>query len=452
MKIVRRPATVRERLAAIFFAPSDAKSLSLFRFLYCLSLAATIAWEPAYRRTHAGLLHHAYTFRPIRLFGLLGIDFISPGMFSFLRAATLAALTLAAFGLLTRWALTAAWIAFFLYYGTIHSAWRPPVGDALGLRTNPVIFILWILSVSPGIGYFGLDRWSRGRVEGQPGVVPAWPTLAVKLMLGLIYFGAGYCKLTHAQGWADGHALQGFLLGKAMQADAGLGFWLAHHRWLCAALSGACVILESSFFLVVLFPRLAWIYVIGGLTMHAMIWVTMRMNYFMFFGYAYWVFLRWPWAPRGAGSTPPQQRSRSAAAFIIGLASINLFCTLAHFSAWPFSPWNFYCQPTTYAQVKVARLQGILGHREKRWLTEPELQGQAVDVSNKFTEALSIRDYRWIQDSMRALVADLPKDEPRELKAISLVERTVRRSPDGTFQFVDTPILKIPIPDRPLDK
>ena len=51
----------------------------------------------------------------------------------------------------------------------------------------------------------------------------AWPNQLIKLVLGLAYFGAGYCKLAGHPLWADGYNLQAYLLSKHLLHDIDAG-------------------------------------------------------------------------------------------------------------------------------------------------------------------------------------------------------------------------------------
>ncbi len=379
---------------------------------------------------------------------------MSASSFSSLRVLLLAALACAAVGLRTRLALFASAAGFFLYYGTIHSSRKPPLIDRIGHLTDPVVFVLLILAVSPAIGLWGLDgRTKRGRWrldDDGAAVIPAWPLQTVKLLLALVYFGAASCKWRSSLLWLDGKTLQTALLEVAMQGDAGASLWVAHRLWLCAAMSAAALMLESTFFVVLFAPRLAWLYAGGGLVMHALMWALMAKNYFPYFGFAYWAFLRWPAAPvpRAFATPLPRGHRAMAAALITALIAVNLVCIFGRFNPWPFASWRFFCPRQDYATLTVHRLQGVPRQGERRWLTASESRGAGLILQytpGKGRARAALPDDPWTKEGIRRVINGLPRATARELRAVALVERTAVKSPDGRFEFVDRPLLEMRI-------
>jgi hypothetical protein len=142
-----------------FFQPADAVSLSLFRFLYAALLIATLL-----KRSDGYFAKfESTTWYPTPLFELLGIPLMSASVFGAVQFVLIASLVLVALGAFTRISATIAWIAFFLYMGTTLGFGKSPHTEYVVHSTNIVIVILFVLSVAPGVAYYGVDGWrSRG--------------------------------------------------------------------------------------------------------------------------------------------------------------------------------------------------------------------------------------------------------------------------------------------------
>ena len=459
------PARVFERMRAsvsgFLFAPTDARGLSLFRCLYCLWIAIALSFDGSYLRAHRSLLYHPETFAPIRLFHFLSIGAMSASTFAMLRTTLVAVLICAAIGVFARWTLILSWTGFFLYYGTINSAAKPAVGDSIGHITDPVVFVLWMLSISPAIDRWGVGSWiSRGRWslrDHESATMPAWPLQSLKLFLAIIYFGSGYCKLGDGLFWADGYTLQAYLLQGALENNAGLNVWLAQHLWLCSLISCVTLLFEAGFWTVLLFPSLTWLYVITGLGMHATIYITMNRNYFTYFVPLYWVFLSGPiasWARRLPGMRQERTFASSADAgrltrkhrysaigCVVVFAASQLFCVFKGVDAWPFSSWRFFCLRTSYAHVSAFRIEEVLQTGERRWIRRNRREN--VLVSEMFQRLSWEHDADGMKRQLQNMIGSLSKENRGTLKSLRLVRRTATTNRTGGFDFVDEPILEL---------
>ena len=90
----------------------------------------------------------------------------------------------------------------------------------------------------------------------------------------------------------NGYTLQYYLASDAMRNDMPLGWWLSQHHVLSQLLSLATVIFEGTFFLVLIFPILAFIYVPVGIAIHTGMYLTMKANFFQWIA-VYSVFVPW---------------------------------------------------------------------------------------------------------------------------------------------------------------
>jgi hypothetical protein len=122
-------------------------------------------------------------------------------------------------------------------------------------------------------------------------VSPAHAIVLAKLCLALVYLSAGFEKLRAAGlRWADGHTLQAYLLEHYIYTERPQALWLAQQPRLCRWLSTAVLTWELSFWLILIFPPLEWVYIPVGLGFHAGTSIGMRIHYWVYFCPAYLAF------------------------------------------------------------------------------------------------------------------------------------------------------------------
>lgn len=460
---------LRRLVERSFFHATDSRSLSLFRFLYC-ALCAYQLWASA-----AGQMarHAKGIFHPIPLFQLLGVGLFDAETFALVRWITIVALVLGAIGLFTRIALTAAWIGFFLYAGTTLSFTKDAFSPYVTHTENIVVFVLMILSVAPGIAIWGVDGLRRRGFQWMPAAserqISAWPTQLVKLVFGFCYFGAGYCKVASHPLWADGYTLQAYFLQKHMLVDNAVAQWMAQHWWLCLFAGIGTLVLELTFFIVPFVPRaVQWLYVAAGVSFHTMIWLTMSINFFPYWGWVYLVFLDWPtlealgrFLTRGfrAGvealravalswpSSPLLGATRFARGFSVAFSVVMLVCIFAHIEAWPFSDFRVFQKRNHYRLAHVWRLAGVDENGERSWLTTHELVGSPVSTNRRIRRSYQAKDQTVVARELTNNALHLPDKSKQRYVALQLVSRTVAKDEDapGGFRIVDTPILAVPV-------
>ncbi len=120
-----------------------------------------------------------------------------------------------------------------------------------------------------------------------------WPLLFVQWMFALIYLSAGLAKLTNdGLDWFNGYTLQFYLLTDGLRWGSDLGVWLAHNHTMAVLSSLLAVGFEATFFLVLIFPKLIWIYIPLGASFHIGIYLAQRAPFFQFI-VLYAVFIPW---------------------------------------------------------------------------------------------------------------------------------------------------------------
>jgi hypothetical protein len=142
-----------------------------------------------------------------------------------------------------------------------------------------VALSVWALALSPCGAVLSLDalRGRRKREvaaessvanEGHDPRSPfaTWPVRFIPLFLAIAYFLAGACKiwLGDGLGWLNGDTLRYYLVQGGME----LGMRLSDHHLLTQLMSIVTLLFELSFWLVLVFPSLTWIYALYGLGFH----------------------------------------------------------------------------------------------------------------------------------------------------------------------------------------
>ena len=259
-----------------FFSQEEARDLCALRVVFCLSTAIVLLAESGF---FLGA-HLLFPYKPAGLGRFFFGDFPpSDSTYVTLYAALILALIFAAVGVRARiWLLVAigCYFAFFSFF---------QAGLAFGRRYNATLYLLIILSMSPGVGALRLDRllWGRG---GSSILIPSWPVSLARLTVMIIFFNAGASKLLADPSWYDGRPLQTILMESAQEGNkAFLLSWMVESEIAPRILSVFTLIIELGFVLSFFMPKLIWLYLPAVLVFHA--GCTYYMNV-AFFGPLFW--------------------------------------------------------------------------------------------------------------------------------------------------------------------
>jgi hypothetical protein len=166
-------------------------------------------------------------------------------------------------------------LLIFAAGNTFLQAFAYSFGD-LHHREALMIVTLWLLALSPAGGVLSLDSyiasWQSPLRRGlrKESIFAAWPLLLVQNLFGLVYLDSALRKL-YAGGadWVNGYTLQFYLYNDALRRGSAFGLWLAQQHTLACVLSWITILWEGTFFLVLIFPRLVWLYLPLGIALHA---------------------------------------------------------------------------------------------------------------------------------------------------------------------------------------
>ena len=180
-------------------------------------------------------------------------------------------------------------------------------------KINHYHHLLWftaILAVSPCADVLSIDaiRWSRKRADNgstePPGSsnVYALPLRFVWLLMGAIYFSAGFWKVwTGGYKWAFSDNPRNMFYNKWMEFGVWRPFFrIDQHPFLYQMSAAASIAFELSFIVIIFFPAIRYLAALGGLAFHNMTGLFMRI-YFWQMQVCYVSFVDWQRVFRFAG-------------------------------------------------------------------------------------------------------------------------------------------------------
>jgi predicted DCC family thiol-disulfide oxidoreductase YuxK/uncharacterized membrane protein YphA (DoxX/SURF4 family) len=175
-----------------------------------------------------------------------------------------------------------------------------------------MMIALSILALCPSGGVLSIDdiwrrrsntsknqRFDSFNILGEDSVFARWPLLLIQWMFVLIYLSAATSKLgTSGIDWMNGYTLQYYLFRDGIGRDKPLGVWLAQYHILVMTLQWISIIFQSTFALVMIFPRLVWVYIPIGLGFHTVIYLAIGAPFFQWI-FIYVVFISWAALAKG---------------------------------------------------------------------------------------------------------------------------------------------------------
>jgi hypothetical protein len=215
---------------------------------------------------------------------------VTAGLFALVGCLTTASLALFAAG--------SAFLQGLLYsFGDLHHS------------EAAMILALGLIALGPSGAALSVDAWWRRRRQHRPpqttreplSPFAGWPLRTVQWLLALIYLSAAWAKLTTAGwDWMNGFTLQYYLIRDGLRWQMPLGVWVGQMFPVAWLMGWASMLFEATFFLAVLRPRLARVYVPLGLAFHLGV-VLMMLAPFFTYMLLYAAFA--PWAAWRATAT-----------------------------------------------------------------------------------------------------------------------------------------------------
>jgi hypothetical protein len=142
-----------------------------------------------------------------------------------------------------------------------------------------IVIALWVLALSPAGARRSVDALLRRRRAGTDaaGAPPAptlspharWPLRLIQWVLVLAYLSAGYSKLRDGGiYWFNGYTLAFDIAYDSIDRGNPVGLWVAQFPHVLQLFSFGAVAIELGFWLILVFPALAWIIVLAGAGLH----------------------------------------------------------------------------------------------------------------------------------------------------------------------------------------
>jgi uncharacterized membrane protein YphA (DoxX/SURF4 family) len=150
-----------------------------------------------------------------------------------------------------------------------------------------MMLALIALALSPSGHVLSVDSWRRSR-RTKSGVSAVrllevqepyarWPILFLQWFFPLMYISAVVSKLSRGGlDWANGISLQYFMILESHKNDSDLALFVSQFHHFLRFAEYIVLLFQATFFLILFFPRLKWIYLPLGLVFHLLIYVTLR--------------------------------------------------------------------------------------------------------------------------------------------------------------------------------
>ena len=270
----------------------------------------------------------AVFWRPTFLFDVLGLGPPDKGAVAVLQVVWRVALILSFVGLFTRTSTLLAFVVGLYLIGVGHNYGKVHHSDAV------VVLTLGILACSRCGDAVSIDRLlRRDRIVPSSGEY-RWPVRLVWVLLSLILLAAGIAKLrTSGLAWINGENLAILLVqhhyGSGSRPPTNWGLQLAQQHWMCSVISLGTLMIECSFFLALLHPRLRAVLVPSALAMLVAFGLLMGVWFAPLLAtFVFWI----PWdvlarklsASRREsrfGQASPRERTENAPVAVVGRSS-----------------------------------------------------------------------------------------------------------------------------------
>ncbi len=237
-----------------------------------------------------------------------------------------------------------------------------------------IIWFWMILAASPCGHALSIDalikRWKNRKdkiyVPLQESIIYALPIRFIWLLIGYIYFSAGFWKWrVGGLDWIFSNNLIYRLYFKWIEFPGWTpSFRIDHYPLVCQFLALGVIVFEISFIFLIFFPRLRYVAIAAGLMFHQMTRFFMRIysidlyySYIVFFDWykIFWKLcnkfnLKWTTTVREISTHKNQQlnlRKHLIPTIIVGVILVvgNFYCGFKNIHSWPFSCYPTFANP-----------------------------------------------------------------------------------------------------------
>ena len=170
-----------------------------------------------------------------------------------------------------------------------------------------MMIALCLLALSPAGRALSLDdlferlrqttqrkSFERFRIVDSTHIFARWPLLLTGILLSIVYLDAAMKKL-QAGGldWMNGYTLQYYLLARGgAERGSEIAAWMGQHFAVALLLSWITILWEGTFFIILIFGSLIWLYLPLGVAMHVGMCITKLACFYQYIA-LYAVFVPW---------------------------------------------------------------------------------------------------------------------------------------------------------------
>lgn len=308
--------------------------------------------------------------------------------------------------------------------------------------------LLWfsaLMAVSPCGDIFSLDaflarRKNRNTDRPEPSVIYALPLRFVMLLMGIIYFFAGFWKFVIGGfGWATSDTMKYILYAQWFRLDWIPALRIDQFPLLYIGAGLGVMVFELTFIVLLFFPRLRTVAALGGVVFHLAVYFFAHINFWTL-GLCYVVFIDFEPSIRRLKSLPSRtaetissqhtsaiEKQTLKPILFVGvlLLFVNILCGLTLVDSWPFAVYptfasveEKYLQSLTIALVNPDGTQSeIIPYRDRSLQAE----FHPSRMIGLFTQVLWATDSTEIRKRGEALMNLLSEKDVRLRKATSIL-------------------------------
>ena len=161
-----------------------------------------------------------------------------------------------------------------------------------------MFFMILALALSPSGGVLSVDNYLRRRSGTENDLHTrstdaGWAIKFMQWFFVLMYFSAFWAKLTiGGLSWMNGYTLQFYLIQDGLRHGGALALWMSQYHTLIMLGQIAVMIFQATFFLEVVYPKIRWLYIPAGFSLHIAIYVLQGAPFFTWMA-LYTIFIPW---------------------------------------------------------------------------------------------------------------------------------------------------------------
>ncbi|GAC1423989.1 MAG: hypothetical protein NVSMB57_16360 [Actinomycetota bacterium] len=271
------------RVEAWIFAPGDPRRPAALRIALCLTLAVRMT-----RSIYGDLSHQpAALFRPISFMKLFS-HMPSHTVVVALQVIGVTCALAAALGVRTRMTLPIAWLCGLVLNGMTTSIGKVVHND-----------VMLLLAMVPLLIAPCADAWSisKRKAHEHTASLYGWPVRVAMVVVAGAYFFTGWQKIINSgPAWFTSGNLRWVLYASSdgQRTPNPFALMLAGQAWLSHVVAFFTIVGETTFPIVLIKRKLAWIYVPAMVAMHVGILLAMRLDYTAQIITMVVVFVDWP--------------------------------------------------------------------------------------------------------------------------------------------------------------